>query len=318
MTTSVHEIRLQSEEQFGERLPPFHVGHLMVELPLAVRASISMALRNRSRVSGPNPAWLNRASDVRFVDHQNCDGIRLFFEVPILGDAAEEIYKQKSLLPEMRPDPADSGFDLLGDVFNDVQAQDSDSDHFDPPLLKRITKFQSVFKKRSPFTEIDLVSRRYEQSSPARCNRELIESAKSLLGRTPAAQRIRLVGKLDGMEASTQRFSILLDSGDKVAGVFSEGQIDQMQGLWRQRVLVLGTAIYRASGRLLRVDAEDVQSGEQESSMFSKMPVPSHARLDVTKLREPQGARSGMAAIMGKWPGDETDEDIEQALEQLS
>ena len=28
-------------------------------------------------------------------------------------------------------------------------------------------------------------------------------------------QRLRLVGKLDGIEASTKRFSLVLDSGDK-------------------------------------------------------------------------------------------------------
>ena len=30
-------------------------------------------------------------------------------------------------------------------------------------------------------------------------------------------QRLRLVGKLDGLEASTKRFSLVLDSGDKYA-----------------------------------------------------------------------------------------------------
>lgn len=290
----------------------------MVEMPLAVRECISMALRNRSSVRGRRPSWLTRAADIRFVDHENGDGVRLFFEAPSLGEAAAEIYQQGALFPEMRPDPNDSGFDLLGDVFNDVQEQDSDSDHFDPALLDRITKFRRVFCKQSPFTAIDLITRRYTAAKPARCSPALIDSAKALLRRTPAPQRVRLVGALDGLEASTQRFTILLESGDKVSGVFSHDQVNQMQQLWRQRVLVLGTAIYRASGRLLRIEAEEVKSGEKESSMFSKLPTPPHAKFDVTRMQKPQGVRSGMAAIMGKWPGDETEEQIERALEKLS
>ena len=35
-------------------------------------------------------------------------------------------------------------------------------------------------------------------------------------------------------------------------------------------------------------------------------------------LRKSQGTRSGMAAIMGRWPGDETEEEIEAALEHIS
>jgi len=322
MANVVHKFHLPSGEQFGNRLPPLHFGYLMVEIPQALRASISMAFRYRSTVRGPRPSWLKTASDIRFsdirfVDHQGDDGTTLFFEAPTLGEAAEELYQQKTLFPELQPDPRDTGFDLLGDVLKDVQAQNSDSEHFDPPLLNRITKFQRVFK-RSPFRKVDFTSRRYTESDPARFDAALIQSAKSLLGRTPTPQRIRLVGKLDGIEASTQRFSILLDSGDKVTGVFAEDQIDNMQNFWRERVLVLGTAVYRASGRLLRIEAEEVKCGDNESAMFSELPTPPHAKLDVSKFQKPQGPRSGMAAIMGQWPGDETDEQIEAALEQLS
>lgn len=129
---------------------------------------------------------------------------------------------------------------------------------------------------------------------------------------------MRLVGQLDGLVASTQQFSLLLDTGEKVVGVFSEDQVDCMRQLWRARVLVLGTAVYRASGKLLRIDAEAVKRGEQEPALFSRIPTPSHAKLDVSKLHKAQGSRSGMAAIMGQWPGDETDEEVAAALEQLS
>ena len=52
--------------------------------------------------------------------------------------------------------------------------------------------------------------------------------------------------------------------------------------------------------------------------LFSIPPIASSSRLDPNRLRMPQGARSGMAAIMGRWPGDETEEEIEQALERVS
>jgi hypothetical protein len=183
--------------------------------------------------------------------------------------------------------------------------RNADSEHYDSPLLERITHFQRVFKK-GPFTGVGFTSRRYSPRSPARLTPELVESARVLLGKTPAPQRVRIVGQLDGLVASTQRFSLLLDNGEKVVGVFAEDQADAMQPLWRKRVLVLGTAIYRASGRLLRVDAEKVGPGGNEASIFSRLPMPPHARLDVSRLRKPQGPRSGMAAIMGQWPGDES------------
>ena len=319
MSTFVHQIKLQSEQRFAGKLPPHHIGLLLAEVPVAMRAAVSMALRNRSRVQGRQPAWLDRAADVRFVDHESNGITTLFFEAPCLGDAASEIYRQQELPGfSTRPVPEDTAFDLWGDVLDVVQQRDADSERYDHALLDRITRFQRVFGKRSPFTEIDLTSRRYSPGQPARFTPATIESAKSLLGRTPAPQRIRLVGQLDGIEASTQRLSLLLDGGEKVVGVFADDQIDAMQQLWRKRVLVLGTAIYRASGRLLRIDAEVVKPGEDEASVFTRLPTPSQAKLDLSRLRKPQGPRSGMAAIMGQWPGDESDEEVQLALERLS
>lgn len=319
MSVVVHEVILHSDKHFGRKLPPLHLGRLLVEIPIVIRASVSMAFRNRSHVKGRRPGWLERASDIRFVAHEGHGRSTLYFEAPPLGEAAPEVYSQQSLFPEVddRPDKSDTAFDLFGDILADVRERNADSVHYDPALLQIITQFNRVFKK-GPYTEIDFTSRRFPVDVPARVEPSLVDSAMVLLGKTPSPQRVRIVGQLDGLVASTQRFSVLLDSGEKVMGVFANDQIEAMHDLWRKRVLVLGTAVYRASGRLLRIDAEVVRSGECEPAIFSRMPAPPNSKIDVSKLRKPQGPRSGMAAIIGKWPGDETDEEVQQALQRLS
>lgn len=319
MNFVVHKVVLKNDEHYGRKLPPHHLGVLFAELPLAIRASVSMAFRNRSQVQGRRPGWLERAADVRFVDHQGNGESVLYFEAPRLGDAAPDVYAQHSLFPEAddRPAEEDTAFDLLGDVLEDVAQRNSDSGHYDPSLLHRISQFKRVFKK-GPFSEIDFTSRRFPSESPACLTPALVESAQLLLDGTPSPQRVRIVGELDGLVASTQRFSVLLDTGEKAVGVFAEEQVDALQRLWRKRVLILGTAVYRASGRLLRIDAEAVRPGENEPAIFSRMPSPPNIKIDLSKLRKPQGPKSGISAIVGKWPGDETEEEITAILEELS
>ena len=41
-------------------------------------------------------------------------------------------------------------------------------------------------------------------------------------------------------------------------------------------------------------------------------------KFDRSVLHQPQGPDSGLNAVMGKWPGDETDEEILALLEKLS
>jgi hypothetical protein len=55
-----------------------------------------------------------------------------------------------------------------------------------------------------------------------------------------------------------------------------------------------------------------------DALLWSRMPTPIFRELDGRKLSVPQGARSGVAAIWGQWPGDETDEEFIEALSQLS
>jgi hypothetical protein len=41
-------------------------------------------------------------------------------------------------------------------------------------------------------------------------------------------------------------------------------------------------------------------------------------KLDLEALHRPQGPDSGLNAVMGKWPGDESDEEILALLEEMS
>jgi hypothetical protein len=50
---------------------------------------------------------------------------------------------------------------------------------------------------------------------------------------------------------------------------------------------------------------------------FSKLPLASPVGGLAEALRQPQGPNTGAAAIFGKWPGDETEEELLAALEEL-
>lgn len=317
MTIQQHEVCLESDQHFAGRLPTHHLGCLLADLPVAIRGAVSMSLRNRCKTPGKQPSWLKQASDLRFTGHSGNGVTHLQFELPTLGEAASEVYQQQELFESGRPDGKLTGLDLLMRVIRDIDAAEADSDAFDPQLLLQVAKFKRFFKA-GPFSGFLIAGSAPDSCGGVRVTRTTTENSIRLYGRTPTPQRGRLVGNLDGLEASTQRFSLLLDSGERVAGVYPEEISDRLQDLWRQRVLVLGTSVFRASGNLLRVEAESIDDGADASPLFSTPPVASGSRLDPNRLRKLQGTRSGMAAIMGRWPGDETEEQIEEALEHIS
>ena len=120
------------------------------------------------------------------------------------------------------------------------------------------------------------------------------------------------------VRSSTQSFALRLDGGQEVQGDLVQGDINTLTALVGQPVLVLGRAVYRASGNVLRIEADEVQPATDRDRFFATLPKPRRRRFDVGQIVREQSHKKGVEAILGKWPGDETDEEIEQGLKDLS
>lgn len=313
MKTVAHAITLASTQHFSGKVPPHHYGLFLAELPLAVRGAVAMALQNRSYSKGRRPEWLRRASDIRFAGHQGNGETTLFFEAPLLGEAAEELYRQGELFPT-RPDANDTAINVLEDVLLDVEHKNADSERFDHPLLKRLVRFGKVFD--GPFFEARFGGE-CERAKPARLSPSVIQTARRLYDETPNPRRVRLVGTLDMVRASNRTFALRLEDGQEARGSLVEGSVEGMAALLNQPVLVFGTAIFRPSGRFLRVDADEYRRAADTDMFFAKMPKPLGKAKHRLGVQERRKMADGLKAVFGRWPGDETDEQIQSALKEL-
>jgi hypothetical protein len=282
-----------------------------------VRQAILMGFVGRSRLPGRPPSWLVSASDIRFVGFDGAsDGDTvLHFEAPPLGEAAEEMYRQMEWW-STKPPADDTGFDLLADIIGDVADQRADSDRFDSPLLRRIGGFEKVLDRT--YDRIILAGHRINEERPAVVDAATVASARRLDIETPLPQRVRVVGTLDMIRMSGQGFELILGDGTRARGVLIEGDMAALRPMFGHRVLVQGKAVYRPSGRLLRIDAGLVEPNSGESSLWSILPPPRKRKIDTRQLLKPQGPASGVSAFLGTWPGDETDEEWEEIVEGIS
>jgi hypothetical protein len=90
---------------------------------------------------------------------------------------------------------------------------------------------------------------------------------------TPGSRRVKVFGKLDMVRASIQRFALLLPNGEEAQGVFTVGDNCDFQGLLAKPIVVFGKAVYRPSGRLLRIDADKIAAGSDVDQFFGKIPA---------------------------------------------
>ena len=296
----------------GQRSPEA-IGNVLRLTDQLLQMTVSIAFRFTSRARRRRPAWLMAASAVRFADISNGNGLTcLHFEAPILGEAAKELYRQKELF-KTRPNEDDTCFDLLGDVLNDIKEQKRDSYRFDARLLERVERFEDI-EKRWGVESLALHGHRLSETVPARIDKQLCELAGRLELQTPAPTRARIAGKLDMIRASDGSFSMILDSGDVVNGTLVSVETDILKDYWPKSVVVEGNAVFRASGSLLRIEAEAMDLASDADRFFSEIPKPVPTHFDARRLRQRQTPSTGLGAVFGKWPGDESEEELLAAL----
>jgi hypothetical protein len=131
------------------------------------------------------------------------------------------------------------------------------------------------------------------------------------------SQPVRIVGRLDMICQSRRSFRLILDDGTEVCGQLVRGELSNIKDLFTQRVVIHGRAVYRPDGRLLRLDGELIEAGANESAFWSRVPRANGRKLDPNEILQPQTPTSGIANIIGKWPGDETEAELLEALKRM-
>ena len=66
------------------------------------------------------------------------------------------------------------------------------------------------------------------------------------------------MGKLDMVRHSTRSFALLLADGQEIRGVLEARDPELLQKHFGKEITIFGKAIYRPSGSLLRLDAEEI------------------------------------------------------------
>jgi hypothetical protein len=205
-----------------------------------------------------------------------------------------------------------SSLDYFDDRLEDALAGRADSDRFDGPLMSTFESFGRLF--RHGVASIEIVNGR-----TLRVDAASIDAIRMLERRTPADQRAMVAGKLDAIRHSDRAFSLLLESGEVVRGLVVADHITTgaLAALFGRPALVAGHAKFRPSGSVLRIEADHIaEASTADLGVFSAVPAPVLGAVEPRDLRKQPGL--GLAAVVGEWPGDETDEEVRAALGDLS
>lgn len=128
------------------------------------------------------------------------------------------------------------------------------------------------------------------------------------------SQRVRIAGTLGPIDPVDRSFTLIVEE-ETLWGSAEILPLQPLESLVGQTVVVSGIGRFRRSGSFLRVDAERIELAQGDVSFWSCVPSPVFRNPDTPSLLQPG---SDWRAIIGQWPGTESDEEILAALEELS
>ena len=280
--------------------------HMLIE---GSRQALRVRTEGRSRARGTPPRWITAATE--FTVQIKEGSTLLEIEGPSLREADPEQFRQEELFRAIDADrPA---VDFLMSSLEAAVEGETRSTEYDKQMLRFLRGFTGVFGHG--IDRIEFVSNGELNAKSLYVEPATVSRLQEMEAKIPPPQHVNVTGRLNVIRYSDHMFELEV-GGDRIKGI---AEHEDLIAMWGKEVFVSGTAYFTATGLIQRIDADVIRAATQEElTLFDVAPTPIGAPLEVQHMSRSQGPRSGLSAIFGKWPGDETDDQILAELDHLS
>jgi hypothetical protein len=275
---------------------------------------LRLIIEGRSIKSGKNPDWLKKS--LNFIITGITTGSTLLqLEAPVLGESVPEHFKQKTLWDDLElVKPGDTSLTLLSKAISDAASENMESYYFDANVLDALLSFKSITKNSK---ELIINSKTKKEDSFKVSNME-IKKIKKLKIEIPKPHTTVLSGFFNLIEHSNQRFQLKLPDGRNINGIVDPSYVDfeKMRELWGRRVTIKGKAYYKPSGNLRSIEAQLISPSGEGDEILEKIPQKQKNFKFYEDFLTERNANKSLEKIWGKWPGDESIDELLNALEE--
>ena len=240
----------------------------------------------------------------------------LQIEAPTFEEAAPELVQQLSLWGDAMK-PEDTAISLLSKSVQDATGENVESEYYDRGVLESLMSFNQLLKEQIKDLEMECSSR---PSEKFRISERELGTISKIAAETPKPKPIVVAATFNTIEHTPRRFELVLQDGHKVRGIAESIHIDteRMRTLWGKKVTVKGIGHFKPSGAVRSIEAEVIKPFDTGEELFETVPkrgLPPNLIQDIAKK---QRVKSPLKEVWGKWPGDESIEEILDVLRQTS
>lgn len=277
----------------------------------ALRLSVEGASTKRGRI----PEWLKRSLEFTVTGIRKGSTI-LEIEAPKLLESAPTQVQQQDLW-YTRPNPEDTAISIFSKSVIEATSGNMESKYYDQGVLDSLLASKPLFD--AYVDEVEITSQEKPQVSFNLKRDDLINISK-LQKSMREPQAVIISGIFNLIEHAERRFQLVQEDGHKIFGRAESRLIsdDDMKEFWGKKVTIRGMAYYSPSGKIRLIDGQVIKSfepGEQVFERISDLDIP---MVITQRVEMVEASRRPLMDIWGKWPGEESIDDILSALKEIS
>jgi hypothetical protein len=273
---------------------------------------LRLAVQGESVKRGPIPGWLARSLDFTITGIKK-GSTTILLDAPPLGETAANQIKQQDLWFS-KPKPEDTAITLVSRSVKEVISQNFESYAYDEGVLDGLLSFENFFKTYAATLTVEATGRLAENFS---LSSVVLEKVQEIKAEIPEPIAIVISGKFDLIQYTGPRFHLVLGDGHKILGTIDRDllNVEDMRQFWGKRVTIKGTLHFHPGRKIKLLEAQAIKPAEEGEEVFDRLPLSGKPLtlfdLEIQKLN----ANPALKEIWGKWPGDES---IEELLAELT
>lgn len=307
----VHSLKLKGYELDNGKISFGLLTELSAQLTRLATATLLSYVEGNSRIKkGKNPDWLNRSTNFSLTGIAAGSTV-LEIEAPLLGQSLGDFQ-----LPVFQDFDAnrlqdDSALDLSFFAYEQALHHPEDSHLLDKNLLREIVKLRKVLV-------VEKAQLVYESDGrEISVTRKTLSTIKVVEEKTPESIKTRLTGKLDMLKHSNSQLEIITEGRKIRAKLTDQVSFKDVFPLFGKDVLAQGTVNFNPSGSISSFEIEAIQPASEEDDFFRRLPTPVFQEFDLERITSKSGySGTSMGQLLGRWPGDESAEDLLQMLDE--
>lgn len=197
--------------------------------------------------------------------------------------------------------------------FTAALSNEEDNNMIDEPLIDELLKFKKFF---TTDTEKILMTNR-STIPEIEFSRKDFDKIESLYKSIPEPQKTIIAGTIDEMKFSKEQVILVTNNKEKIVVIVAKNQFQELTQYFGKEIIITGIAHFRPGGQLSYVQMENFGTDGKTFKFFSKKPHKTSIQQQIAmQLREGK-KRNPIDDIIGKWPGDESLDELIQMLKDL-